>query len=142
MLFSSIKYLPLFLQRTGLCIVLVLVFGLAAFSQNYLLQKDTFNLHLNPILVSAIKNPVKPNPTLNERFKHPNNQLMYWPNYPLTAAQIEARNREWDRNNNLPIGQRIAKDAIEIFILEPLLYNSVNSLIYGRKIPPAKVPKF
>jgi hypothetical protein len=60
-------------------------------------------------------------------------ELMHWPNYPLTAGQIIARQAEWQRRNNQSIGERVAADIIK---------NSVNSLIYGRKNTPAVVPKF
>lgn len=101
---------------------------------------DTNDFHLNPLLRSAFKNQINANPLVAEFIKPTKYELMYWPNYPLTAAQIDARQR--NRNNNLPIGQQIAKDAIDIFIMQPLLYNAVNSLIYGRKTSPAVVPKF
>ena len=103
---------------------------------------DTNDFQLNPLLRSAFKNQINANPLVAEFIKPTKYELMYWPNYPLTAAQIDARQREWDRNNNLPIGQQIAKDAIDIFIMQPLLYNAVNSLIYGRKTSPAVAPKF
>ena len=103
---------------------------------------DTNVFHLNPLLRSAFNNTIKANPLVAKFIKPTKYELMRWSNYFLTAAQIEARQREWDRNNNLPIGQQIAKDAIDIFIMQPLLYNAVNSLIYGRKTSPAVVPKF
>ena len=101
---------------------------------------DTNDFHLNPLLRSAFKNPINANPLVAEFIKPTKYELMYWPNYPLTAAQIDVRQR--NRNNNLPVGQQIAKDAIDIFILQPLLYNAVNSLIYGRKTSSAVAPKF
>ena len=60
-------------------------------------------------------------------------ELMHWPNYPLTAGQIIARQTEWQRRNNQSIGEQIASDIIK---------NKVNALIYGRKTTPAAVPKF
>lgn len=60
-------------------------------------------------------------------------ELMYWPNYPLNAVQIEARDREWDRKYNQPLGKQIAHDIIT---------NIANEIIFGKKVPPAAVPKF
>ncbi len=58
---------------------------------------------------------------------------MYWPNYPLTAAQIQARDKEWDRENNQSPGQQIAGEIME---------SAINNLINGRKSPVANRPKF
>ena len=60
-------------------------------------------------------------------------ELMHWPNYPLTAAQIIARQADWQRRNSQTIGEQIASDIIK---------NRVNALIYGKKMPVAVVPKF
>ena len=54
---------------------------------------------------------------------------MYWPNYPLTAAQIAERDKKYNR----PIGQQIADEILE---------STINSLIYGKKKPVAVRPKF
>jgi len=62
---------------------------------------------------------------------------MHWPYFPLNAAQVEARNREWDRRNKQSIGQQIAGD-----IASDIIKNQVNSLIYGKKMPVAVRPKF
>ena len=62
---------------------------------------------------------------------------MYWPNYPLTTAQIETRNREWERRNSQTLGQQIASD-----IAADIIKNQINTLLYGRKTTPAAVPKF
>lgn len=71
--------------------------------------------------------------TFQAYLRKPSRELMHWPSYPLTTGQIIARNEEWQRRNNQSIGEQIASDIIK---------NSVNSLIYGRKSTPAKVPKF
>ena len=108
----------------------MLFFCLPVYAQNDVSKKDSSNLHLNPLLLSSFKKPVKPNPSLNEHFKSPNNQLMYWPNYPLTAAQIEER----DKRNNRPFKEQIVHDVIDSYI---------DGLIKGKpKKPVAKPPHF
>ena len=133
MLFICYKYLHPVLQKSILSIVLVLFFCLAAYAQNNLLKKDTATFHLNPLLRFSNNAPVKSNPLLTEFIKPGKHELMRWPNYPLNAVQIAASDREWDRKYNSPIGEQIASEIIKSY---------VNSLIYGRKIPPATLPKF
>lgn len=133
MLSGSNRYLYLPFRKTILSIVLAMLFASLVQAQNKLKAiSDTPN-HLSPLLVSSFKKPVKPVADLNEHFKSPTNQLMFWPNYPLTYAQIEARNREWERENSRSLGEQIASDIIKGY---------VNSLIYGKKHPPANIPKF
>jgi len=54
---------------------------------------------------------------------------MYWPNYPLTAAQIAARDRRYEQS----LGQQIAGD---------IAASIINNLIYSRKTTVATRPKF
>ena len=138
MLLKSNKYISLFVQRTGFSLVLIVIFEITAFSQNpdlgkYIKPSPDYLNHggrLSSILLAAIKTTLKPNPQINERFKRPNNQLMSWPNYPLTAAQIAARDARYDR----PITRQIIEDIAESY---------VNSILNGtRKKPVATVPKF
>ncbi len=132
MLFSSNKYLYHFLQRPILTIGLFLFFCSAAYAQNNLLKKDTAAFHLNPLLRFSNNEVAKANPLLTEFIKPGKHELMYWPNYPLNAAQIEARDREWDRKYNQPLLKEFTNIIIESYI---------NSLLYGKK-PVAAVPKF
>jgi hypothetical protein len=130
MLLKRNRYLPLFLQRTGLSLLLVLVFSLAAFSQNGFLKKDNSRLRLSPILYSAFKHPVKPSWSHGELPKRPILELMSWPNYPLTAAQIAARDAKYDR----PVVAQIAEEALGSYL---------NGIINGKsKKPAVKPPKF
>ncbi|MFN8308059.1 MAG: hypothetical protein U0T79_14900 [Ferruginibacter sp.] len=85
---------------------------------------------LSPLLSNAFKKHPTTHPRLNDHFKRPNNQLMYWPNYPLTAWEIEQRDRKYDRS----VGQQIASSIAESY---------VNYLLYGRnRKPVANIPKF
>ena len=130
MLFKSNKYFLLYLPGIVLTLVPLLVFGLTVSAQNGLLKKDTSRLSLSPILFSAFKQPVKPNPLLNERLKRPGNQLMNWPNYPLTAAQIAQRDAKYDQ----PVVKQIVEDVLGTY---------VNGIINGKsRKPAASLPKF
>lgn len=127
---GSIRYLYLFSRKIFMSIVLVLCLASRSHAQNMPAEKDSGFHHLNPLLHSSFKKPVKPAPGLNEHFKRPNNQLMSWPNYPLTAAQIAER----DRRLNEPVGKQIAEEIIGSYI---------NAVMTGKnKKPVASVPKF
>jgi hypothetical protein len=132
MLLCRNKYLYHFMQKRIFALVLVLIFSTVGYSQNKLLKNDSvLTKHFNPIFISAYKNPHQITPCLARPYtvKPSKHELMYWPNYPLTAAQIEARNRKYDQS----LGQQIIGSIAESYI---------NSLLYGKKMPPAVTPKF
>ena len=133
MLFTGTKYLSLFMQKILLNIIFIAAFSINASAQNNNVNSDSNIVKLSPLLRFAFKKPVKANPLLAEKIKPSKFELMYWPNYPLTAAQIEARDREWQRRKKQTIGEQIAADIIK---------NQINSLIYGKKMPVAVAPKF
>ena len=132
MLFCCIKYLNHFLLKSVLSIGFIFAFAIAASAQ--IRDANIVGSHsgINPLLLAAFKKPLIANPLLAEKIKPSRFELMYWPNYPLTAAQIAARDREWERKNKQSIGEQIAGDIIKSY---------VNTLIYGKK-PVAAVPKF
>jgi len=124
------KYVPLFSCKTGLCIGIAM--GLASMLQAQSKPEGSNNYGYtpNPSLLSSFKKPVKPVAGINERFKRPTNQLMSWPNYPLTAQQIMQRDRKYDQ----PIGKQILDEMAESYI---------NSLLNGRNKKPVAVrPRF
>ena len=140
MLFCSNKYLDRIFQKTTAGFVLLMIFSTAAYSQDKLQQKDSFlTRRLSPLFVSAYKHPVRlmipyVNPPYKPYTVRPGRELMCWPAYPLTAAQIEARNREWDKKNSQSLGKQIANDIIE---------TTVEGIINGRNKKPVAVrPKF
>lgn len=132
MLLGYNKYLKHFLLKPVLIVGFILSFSAAASAQVYLNDVVGKYPKMNPLLYTAFKKPAKPNPLLSEYIKPSKYELMYWPNFPLTPAQVEARDREWERKNNRPIGEQIAGD---------ILKSSVNRLIYGKK-PVAVKPRF
>lgn len=137
MLSGCNKYLYHFLLKPIATVGFIFSFSIATSAQVY--YNDVVGKYpkMNPLLHVAFKKTVKPNPLLSEYIKPSKYELMYWPNFPLTPAQVEARDREWERKNNRPIGQQILSD-----ISSAIIKNSVNSLIYGKKMPVAVAPKF
>lgn len=130
-------YLTRFLLKPMVIIGLILSFSNNVSAQVY--YNDVVGKYplMNPLLYAAFKKPLKPNPLLSEYVKPSKYELMHWPYFPLNAAQVEARNREWERRNKQSIGQQIAGD-----IAGDIIKNQVNSLIYGKKMPIAVRPKF
>ena len=137
MLYSCNKYLNHFLLKPILTIGFIFSFSIAAFAQMYNSNKVGKYPRMNPLLYAAFKNPLTPNPQLSEFIKPSKYELMFWPNFPLTPAQVETRNREWERKYNRPIGQQILSD-----IATEIIKYQVNSLIYDKKMPVAVAPKF
>ena len=133
MLFCSTKYVNHFMQKSFVTISFIFAFAMDSSAQTINVNSSSNKINLNPLSNSSFKKPVKANPFLAERIKPTKFELMHWPNYPLTAAQIEARNREWERRNKQTIGKQIASDIIKSY---------VNSLIYGKKVAVAIVPEF
>ncbi len=137
MLFSGNKYLSFFMQHLLLNLVFLAAFTTNASAQNNNVKSDSNTVKLSPLLLSAFKKPLKANPLPAKKIKPSKFELMYWPNYPLTAAQIEARNKEWERRSTYTLGQQIVMD-----IAGDIIKNQINSLIYGKKMPVAVAPKF
>ena len=136
MLSGCNKYLKHFLLRSIVIIGFIFSFSIAASAQVYYNDVAGKYPRMNPLLFGAFRKSVKPNPLLSEYIKPSKHELMYWPNFPLNAAQVEARNREWERKNKKTIGGQIVSD-----IANDIIKNQVNSLIYGKK-PVAVTPKF
>lgn len=59
-------------------------------------------------------------------YKRPNNQLMSWLNYPLTATQVQQRMDQHARDNKF--SNKVAKDII--------------TAVFSKKKPVAVIPKF
>ena len=137
MLSGCNKYLNHFLLKPMLTIGFIFSFSFAASAQVYNANEVGKYPRMNPLLYAAFKKPLKPNPLLSEYVKPSKYELMYWPNFPLTPAQVEARDKEWERRNNRPFGEQILSD-----IATDIIKYQVNSLIYGKKMPVAVAPKF
>ncbi len=123
------NYITRFLQKATLLLCCCLFAASAIWAQQNNLNKDSNSKLLNPLLYNSFKNNVPANSLLAAYIKPAKGELMYWPNYPLTAAQIAER----DRRNEQSLGQQIAGQIIE---------TTINNLIYGRKSPVAVRPRF
>ena len=137
MLLCCNKYVYCFLLKPLVIIGFILAFSKAASARVYYNDVAGKYPKMNPLLFDAFKKPVKTNPLLSGYVKPLKHELMYWPHFPLTPAQVEARNREWERKNKQTIGEQIITD-----IASDIIKNQVNSLIYGKKMPVAVAPKF
>jgi hypothetical protein len=138
MLSGCNKYFNRFLLKPMLIIGFIFSFSIAASAQFCLNYGPGKHFWMNPLLLGTFKKPLKPNPLLSEYIKPSAHELMYWPNFPLNAAQIQARSKQWPSCSKsgytpLTLGEQIASDIIK---------NQVNSLIYGKKMPVAVTPKF
>lgn len=90
---------------------------------------DSAGIHLNPLLRSSFKKGLKPNPLLAEYIRPSKYELMRWPNYPLTPAQVAER----DRRYNQSLTQQIVGGIVDSYL---------NFLLYGRKGPVVVAPRF
>ena len=125
----SNKYLSIYLPKIIFVLLLSFGFALAANSQLPGFSKDSSHTPLSPLLLAALRKPVKPNPLIAERMKPSKYELMYWADYYLTQDQIKARYSKY----NQPFASRVADDIISSY---------VNYLLYGKKTTPASIPKF
>ena len=139
MLFCSNKYLSHLGQKNISSLVLLIIFSLAGYAQITPLQRDTLaTLPVNALFYASHKKPnqlmaMHINPPYKPFVLRKGGELMHWPNYPLTAGQIIARQADWQRRNSQTIGEQIASDIIKSY---------VNSIISGKKMPVAVAPKF
>ena len=135
----SHKYLCYFSQRKIIVFVLLMIFSITGYAQVTVRLRDTLiTAPVNPLFFSSNKKPnqlmtMHINPPYKPFVLRKGGELMHWPNYPLTTAQIIARQADWQRRNSQTIGEQIASDIIK---------NRVNAWIYGKKMPVAVVPKF
>lgn len=137
MILSCNKYLPVFLKKTILAFVVLMVFNTNTTAQNYSVKSNANSTIINPLLLTAFKQPAKATAMLSERMKPSKYELMYWPNFPLSTAQIEIRDRKWERKNRKTIGGQIVSD-----VASDIIKTQVNSLVYSKKSPVAVAPRF
>lgn len=137
MLLSCTKYLPHFLMKPMITIGLMFSFSISISAQAFDNKVDEKYPQMSPLLFAAFKKPVKPNLLLSEYVKPSKHELMYWPDFPLNASQLEARSNECERRNKQTVGGQIISD-----IASDIIKNQVNSLIYSKKMPVAVTPKF
>jgi hypothetical protein len=127
MFFKGAKYYAFLQLKLILSWLFVAVFTLGANAQNKPAVKDSAYF-LKSFLSQATpkKSTLTANPTIKTRYARPNNQLMSWPNYPLTAYQIEQRDKLLAKRRKLE--NVIANDILKSFL--------------SKKTKTAVIPKF
>ncbi|MBK7885427.1 MAG: hypothetical protein IPJ81_17785 [Chitinophagaceae bacterium] len=118
------KYLQLPILKVCFNIVLVLFLCTKAPAQITYVIKDSYDIKNN--LSNSITSVKTQHSFQRIDYTPPNNQLMSWPDYPLTTSQIEQRNEKWKQDHKL--SNIIAKDIVES--------------ILSKKKKVAVVPKF
>jgi hypothetical protein len=135
MLLNGPVYWQYFLQRKIPFLVLLIIFSTTGYSQITTLQKDSFiTQRLSPVFKAANKKPFQlrvfyVSPPYKVYTVRKGKELMYWPNFPLTAAQIEQRDRRYEQS----LGQQIVGDIAESYL---------NFILYGKKQTVAVRPRF
>jgi hypothetical protein len=126
MFFSAAPYLRLPLQKYIALIAVLLLVCIAVTAQNKLVFTDSTGYLKSFLNQSRNTNKLIPNPTVKTRYARPNNQLMSWPDYPLTGYQIEQRNKQLAESRKL-------KNVIAHDVIKALL---------TKKTATAVIPKF
>ena len=106
MIFTNSKYLFFKQPKALLTAVIVLCCSLMLSAQN----KDSANTKSNLFFYHTATQNKTAHLYSKLQYERPNNQLMSWPDYPLTTTQIEQRNKQWEQDNKLT--NKIAKDII------------------------------
>ena len=120
------KYLQFSILKICFNIILILFLCTKVSAQTTPEVKDTCTIKNNSSYSLSIA-PVKtPYPFQHRDYTRPNNQLLSWPDYPLTLAEIKRRDEQWKQDRKL--SNIIAKDIVET--------------ILSKKKPVAVVPKF
>lgn len=130
---ANCKYLYPVALKVFLCFFILLTFRFAGYSQcapdfypkipdvlahyheyiNYVSSTPVVCFSMPPDPLTAyrqFKKEKRRRDHVKLNYATPDNQLMSWPNYPLTAAQIDQRNKQWEQDNKL--SNAIAKDVI------------------------------
>jgi hypothetical protein len=127
MFFKGAKYYAFFRLKLILSCLFTVLFTWGATAQNKPAVKDSAYF-LKSFLNQAApkKSALIANPVIKTRYARPNNQLMSWPNYPLTAYQIQQRDKQLAESRKL-------KNVIANDVLKSLL---------SKKTTIAVIPRF
>jgi hypothetical protein len=124
--FIGSKYLQFSILKICFNTVLLLSLSTTISAQVTPEVKDSSHIK-NNVWFSPFVAPAKTQyPYQHINYTRPNNQLMSWPDYPLTLAEIKQRDEKWKQDNTL--SNRIVKDVVES--------------ILTKKKKTAVVPKF
>jgi membrane-anchored protein YejM (alkaline phosphatase superfamily) len=126
MIFIERKYLCFLLLKPAFCFAVALFICWSVSGQSKLIVKDTTNTCIILFYFHQYSNTKMVHPFTHVDYTRPNNQLMSWPNYPLTTEQFDERARYQDENRKL-------QSIIAGEILKSLL---------SKKNKVAAIPKF
>jgi|GEM_PF-4217942 len=126
MIFSLNKYLGFAILQSFFIIALLLFLNIQGFGQNTGMATDSPSVSSRLFYYHSAMPEKKSHPFQRIDYTRPNNQLMSWPNYPLTATEMERRHRIAAQENKL--SNVIAKDII--------------TSILSKKKKVAVIPKF
>ena len=130
MLHGTGKYFSRNANRALIVFVVLLLTTAPSKAQESSPAAYPYSFHINPILDQPAKRSFTASPNLNKHFNtQPKGELMFWPNFPLTAEQIARR----DEKLNQPFLQQVIDDVGS---------NVIKTIIYGRKKAPASPPRF
>jgi hypothetical protein len=110
MICNSDKYLYFKLRRPLMGIILMALFSNCTSAQNKLLNKDSNNTQTRLLYYHSFTSAKPVHPYTKIDYTRPNNQLMSWPNFPLTATEMERRHRVAEKEEK--VSSVIAKDII------------------------------
>jgi hypothetical protein len=126
MIFTECKYLCFLLLKSTFSFVVVSFICFRVSGQSKLIVKDTTNTSSILFYFHQYSNTKTVRPFTHVDYTRPNNQLMNWPNYPLTTEQFDERARYQDENRKL-------QSVIAGEVLKSLL---------SKKNKVAAIPKF
>jgi hypothetical protein len=109
MVSTGAKYLYIKLLNPLLVIIVTTCCSLRVEAQNKVAAKDS-STQQRLVYYHRFTNSKPIHPYTKIDYTRPNNQLMSWPNFPLTATEIERRHRVSEQENKP--GAVIAKDII------------------------------
>jgi hypothetical protein len=120
------KYLYFQLLRSLFSIAILLLCCFAATAQDQQTTKDSTTTAKRLFYYHSFTSSKTARPYTKIDYTRPNNQLMSWPNFPLTATEIERRHRVAEKEEK--VSSVIAKDII--------------TNLLKKKTKPAVIPKF
>jgi len=110
MICNSATYLYLKLRRPLVGAIAILFFSLNASAQNKPTTTDSSNTQKRLFYYHSFTSLKPVHPYTKIDYTLPNDQLMSWPNFPLTATEMERRHRVAEKEEKL--SSVIAKDII------------------------------
>jgi hypothetical protein len=110
MIGNSATYLYFMLHRPLIGVIAILCCCFSATAQSKPPAKDSSNTQSRLFYYHSFTSSKLTRPYTKIDYTRPNNQVMSWPNFPLTATEIERRHRVAEQESK--VSSVIAKDII------------------------------